>query len=124
MKVNKLIITMALCIACQNEPPEPKSKRIKPDRHVTSFVTNVISNNSIEVTWDDVVDADKYIVQAKTGSGDFELVTDGILIEDDTDWSNESAVDDYLAVKVTHLGQLVEMPKAEVFRLYVLRGSD
>ncbi len=91
MKINRIIITVILCVACETEPPEPQRKRNEPVAHVTSLAASAVSNNSIEITWADVKGADKYIVQAKTGSGDFELVTDGILVEDDTDWSNENA---------------------------------
>jgi len=66
-------------------------KKNDPKRHVTSFVTRVISNNSIEVSWVAAENADKYLLQAKTGSGDFELFADGMHIEDDLDWSNENA---------------------------------
>jgi hypothetical protein len=75
---------------------------VEPPAHVTSFLSTALSNTSIKVSWADAVDVDKYVVLAKTGAGSFATVSDGTLVADDADWTNNNG-----AINVTQTTQEV-----------------
>ena len=90
MKAFKLGLIPLLVLACNGEPVTPGTGN-EPVSYPSNFLATVQSNTSILVTWEDVTDATNYLVQAKTGSGTFVTVTDGTLVANDTDWSNNNA---------------------------------
>jgi hypothetical protein len=91
MKSLKLALVLVLLMACNKDSVDPK-KGNEPSNYPGSFQTTVQSNTSILVTWEDVSDAEKYLVQSKTGSGSFVSVTDGTSVGNDSDWSDSHTV--------------------------------
>ena len=65
----------------------------EPSNHVTAFSATATSSSQVELSWTGATGSQlpsKYLILAKTGSGQFAAVADGNPVSDDTDWSDDN----------------------------------
>jgi hypothetical protein len=89
MKALLQTVTLVLIIACGSENPDPDIDNGKePVSHASMLQATPVTASTIELTWQDAQDAGHYLILAKTGSGQFPVVSDGIQITNDSDWTD------------------------------------
>lgn len=97
----------------------------EPSNHVTNFLVNSVTSNSIQLTWTDASGATpptNYLIVAKNSSGTFASIVDGTPVADDSDFSNNNGAQNITqgtgSVTFSSLS-----PETYTFEIYPYTGS-